>query len=288
MRKVRISFSPLLSWGPIMIANAEGFFRDEGIEIEYVTTLSSQEELVALVTGDIDVMPGPMHASFLSAIAQGAKIKIVAGQGDLAKDGCTYFGIVRKRSSAPPSKMRRVRASNDGLTRFITARMLQSAGVDIKHLEVMKLPDAVLARSLESGSIDAAAASEPSLTRLKSAGTMWLAAEKVLPDFQWGTIAFGERLLSGDRDTGARFLRAYRRGVLQYQQGKTARNVAIISKETGEAPRIIRDACWLPFRSDLRVRWESVDEFQAWASKEGIMERTLSRGQTMDSGFLTQ
>ncbi|HEX6573882.1 MAG TPA: ABC transporter substrate-binding protein [Gemmatimonadaceae bacterium] len=285
---MRVSFSPLLSWGPIMIANAEGFFRDEGLAVEFVGTLSSQEELVALVTGNIDVQPGPTHTNFLSAIAQGAKIRIVAGQGDLAADGCTYYGIVRSRKSQSDSSIKRVRASNDGLSRYVTARMLNSAGIDIDRLDVMKLPDAVLMRSLETGSIDAAAASEPSLTRLKSVGTLWLSGEKTLPDLQWGTIAFGERLLYRDRDTGVRFLRAYRRGVAQYAQGKTDRNVAIIAKETGESPDIIRSACWLPFRADLRVNWESLDAFQKWANKAGLMEHTLSREQAIDSTFLTQ
>ena len=288
MQKIRISFSPLLSWGPIMIANAEGFFREEGIEIEYVSTLSAQEELVAVITGDIDVMPGPIHTAFLSAIDQGAKIRMVAAQGQLKRDGCTYYGIVRRRNAAADSAIKRVRASTDGVTRFATARMLQSAGLDIGRLEVMRLPDAVLARSLENGSIDAVAASEPTLTRLKNYGTLWLAAEKAIPDFQWGAIVFGERLLGKDRETGSRFLRAYRKGIAQYQQGKTARNVAIITKETGETPDLIREACWLPFDSDLRVRSESLAEFQAWATKEGLMERALSRNDAIDSTFLSQ
>ena len=285
--KVRISVSHLLTWGPIMIANAEGFFRDEGVEVEYVNALNAQEDLVALVTGDLDVMSGPTHAAFLSAIAQGAKIKIVAGQGFLARDGCTFFGVVRRRDLAPDSSIRRLRASRDGLTRFITERMLEGVGVDIKKLDVMRVPDAVTVRNLESGSIDAVASGEPTLTRLKSVGTLWLAAEKAVPDFQWGTIAFGERLLYKDRDTGTRFLRAYSRGVAQYLQGKTDRNVAVIAKETGDTPDLIRKACWLPFRSDLRVNWQSVEEFQAWAKKEGLVQHLLSRDQAMDSTFLS-
>jgi ABC-type nitrate/sulfonate/bicarbonate transport system substrate-binding protein len=166
--------------------------------------------------------------------------------------------------------------------------MLDKESIEMKRLDVMKLPDPVLSQSLESGSIDAVAASEPTLTRLKSVGSLWLSAEKALPDFQWGTIAFGERLLYRDRETGARFLHAYRRGVVQYQQGKTDRNVAIISSETGETPELIRAACWLPFRSDLRVNWESIREFQAWANKEGIMEHTLTLDQAMDSTFLSE
>ena len=287
LKKVRVSFSPLLSWGPLMIAQAEGFFEEEGIQVEFVPSLASEEELVALVTGDIDVDPGPLHAGFFSAISHGAKVRLVAGQGYLASDGCTYYGIVRRPAfdSLSPD-IKRIRASQDGVTRFATLRMLNKQGVDVRRLEMMRLPDAVLAGSLRSGAIDAAAASEPALTRLKRVGPLWLSAQVALPDLQWGVIAFSERLLYRERETGERFLRAYSRGVAQYRQGKTDRNVAIISEATSEPPEIIREACWLPFREDSRINWSSIAEFQEWARSEGFLERTLSADQAWDSTSL--
>ena len=282
--KIRVSVSHLLTWAPIMIADAEGFFRDEGVELEYVMPGSAQEDLVAFLSGNVDVMSGPIHSAFFSAITHGAKVKIVAGQGFLARDGCTFYGIVRK---ADNSSIKRLRASRDGYTRYIAARMLETAGIDINKLDVMRVPDPVALRSFEKGSIDAIATSEPLLTRLESVGTLWLTAEKIVPDFQWGAISFGERLLYKDRETGLRFLRAYSRGVAQYQQGKTERNVAIISKELGDSPDLIRKACWIAFRPDLRVNWQSIEEFQEWAKREGLQQQIVSRDQAMDSTFLT-
>ena len=282
--KVRLSVSHLLNWAPIMIAKDEGFFHDEGVDVEFVNQLTSQEDLVALLSGDLDVLSGPTRGSFFSAISQGAKIKIVAGAGFLARDGCTFYGIVR-RPDRPTVK--RLRASREGLSRFITSRMLERVGIDINTLNVMRVPDPVAVRSLEKGSIDAIAAAEPLLTRMKSIGPVWLAAEKIVPDFQFSTITFGERLLYKDRETGARFLRAYNRGVAQYLEGKTERNVAIIAKATGEAPDLIRRACWLPMRSDLSVNWQSLEEFQTWAKKEGLIQHILTRDQVIDSTFVS-
>jgi NitT/TauT family transport system substrate-binding protein len=288
LSKVRLSISHQMSWAPIMIAQAEGFFREEGIDVEYVMIPSAQETLVGLVTGSLDVLSGPTHASFFSAIQQGAKIKIVASQGILARDGCTYFGIVRRRDLAPNANIKRMRASRDGLSRFVTTRMLETAGVDINKIDVTQVLDPVALSSLRSGTLDAVAAGQPGLTRLQSVGTSWLAAEKIVPDFQWGTISFGERLLYKDRDTGARFLRAYKRGVEQYEQGKTERNVAIIAKETGQPPEIIRSACWISYPPDLHVNWRSIEEFQAWAKKEGLLKNILPRDQAMDTTFLAE
>lgn len=287
LRPLRVSFSPHISFGPLMIAQAEGFFRDEGLAVEFVTTMEPEETLVALVTGDIDVRPGTLHTGFLSAIAQGAPIRIVAGLGTLARDGCTYFGIVLRPgldpSGAPP--VRRLRTSHEGVTRYVTSRMLASRGVSLQGMETLRLPEAVMASSLASGAIDAGAASEPVLPRLAEVGPLWTAAQDAVPDFQWGVVMFGERLLVRERDTGARFLRAYQRGVEQYRLGKTDRNVAIITEGTGDTPERIRQACWLAFTPDARVNWASVADFQDWAKAEGFMEVTVGRDAAVDSAF---
>jgi len=288
-RKVRVAFLPHLSWGPMMIADAEGFFKAEGLDVEMVSALRSEESLAALVTGDIDVRPGPLHAGFLSAVAQGAKIRITAGQGELAPDGCTYYAIV-VRPGLEPSRatpIRKMRVSQDGATRYIVSRMLEPHGIDMKSVETIRLPEAVMVTSLQQGSIDAVAVSEPALTRTAKVGKVWIRAQDAVPDFQWGVVAFGERLLYKEPETGRRFMRAYNRGVEQYREGKTARNVAIIAAATGESEALTREACWPTFRAGSGIEWASIAQFQQWANTEGLMEHTLTREQVWDSTFVT-
>jgi NitT/TauT family transport system substrate-binding protein len=287
--KLRVALSIHLSWGPLMIAQEEGFFRDEGIEVEFVTAQRPDETLVGLVTGDLDVRPGPLSAGFLSAIAQGAPIKMVAGQGNLVPNTCTYYGIVLRKGldTAGTPNIRRIRASQDGATRFVVNHMLASRKMDIDDVETIRIPESVMQVALENGSLDAVAVSEPALTRLKKVGTMWMSGEDHVPDFQWAAIAFGERLLTRDRDAGMRFIRAYQRGVEQYRQGKTDRNVEIISRATFETPEHTREVCWPAFAADSRINWESIAAFQTWANAEGIMERSVTRDQAFDSLFIT-
>ncbi len=270
-----------------MIAQAEGYFKAEGLDVEFVTTMSSDDALVALVTGDIDVRPGPIHPGFLSAIAQGARIKMVAGQGVLAAGACPYYGIVVRQGldTARAAAFHRIRASTDGMTRYIVDRMLASRGVALEALETVHLPDAVLAHSLENGAVDAVAASEPNLSRIRQLGTLWVSGNDVLPDLQWGVVAFGERLLE-DRDTAMRFLRAYRRGVVRFNEGKTPRNVEILAEHTGQTPEVTRAACWPVFHEDLRINWNHIDEFQRWARAQKLMEHVVSRDQVIDSTFM--
>jgi NitT/TauT family transport system substrate-binding protein len=285
-RRVRLSFNPHISWAPLMIAQEEGFFADEGLDVEFVQALQSEETLVALVTGDIDVRPGPIHAAFLSAVAQGARVKVAAGMGVLDPAGCTYYGIVLRPGFDTTKAIARLRTSHDGVTRYITSRMLAHRNAVLDDVETVRVPDAVLAVALETGAMDAAAVSEPALTRLLAKGALWASAQDALPGFQWSVLAFGERFLERDRDTGERFLRAYHRAVAQYRQGKTERNVAIIAEGTGETPEHTRAACWPTFTEDSGVNWESIAEFQAWANAQGFMARSITMAQGLDTSLV--
>ena len=287
LTKVRVSMRKHLSWGPLMIAQAEGFFREEGLEIEEVTTQRPQESLVALVTGDLDVMPGPLHAGFLSAIGRGASVRIAGGMGNLGPQ-CTYFGIVLRKgldTTGTPS-IKRARVGQDGGSRYLAETMFGSRKVFLKDIESVYLPEAVMATALESGSLDAIAVSEPSLLRLTKLGTLWLKGEDAVPGFQWAVIAFGDRLLNRDRETGMRFMRAYQRGVDQYLKGKTDRNVAIIAAATGETVEHTREVCWPDFDPRSRINWESIAAFQAWASAQGHLLKVLSQNEAFDSAFV--
>ncbi len=283
-RRVRVSFERHLGWSPLMVAQAEGYFRDEGLEVELVPAMSSEETLVALITGDIDVRPGPIHAAFLSAVARGAPVKIAAGSGVLDPNGCTYFGIVLRPgldSSGTPA-IRRLRTSIDGSTRYIVERMLAGRGMSLDRIETIRVEDFVLAMSLVNGSLDAAAITEPALTRVSRTGTLWLSGQDAAPWYQWSVLAVGERFLVRDRDTGVRFMRAWHRAVAQLREGKTDRNVSILATGAGETTDHTRAACWPTFTADSGVNWGSIDEFQHWARSRGFMEQTVTREQALD------
>ena len=87
LRKVRVLMQPHVSYAPLMIAFDEGFFRDEGLDVEPVTSIQNDETLVALVSGDLDVRPGPLSSGFLAAVAQGAKIRVERSKWDLERFG---------------------------------------------------------------------------------------------------------------------------------------------------------------------------------------------------------
>ena len=72
---------PFLSYAPFFVAQAEGFFADEGLEVEFVSISRAAVALPALVHGDIDVFAARVMPSFLNLIARGGQIRFVASKG---------------------------------------------------------------------------------------------------------------------------------------------------------------------------------------------------------------
>jgi len=288
-RKLTITYTTHLSWGPVMIAKEEGFFSEEGLDVTFVHLPRSEESLVALLSGDVDAVLGPLGPGLFTTIARGGVVRIVAGMNYLARDGCTYHGVVLRPGLTPARaahRLGRLDVGRDGTSRYLTDRMLAMQGIELDTLDTVKLPTAVIEHSLQTGAVDAADLTEPTLTRASRHGTLWLRSQDATPDFQWATVNFGERLLHKDRETGVRFLVAYRRGIEQFSAGKTAHNLDLLQRATQEDREVLEQSCWPAFRADARVNLESLLGYQQWALKHGYLDRPAAQAQLWDSSFV--
>ena len=62
---LKINSSPLTSFAPIFIAEAEGYFTEFGLKMEYVTFNKSTDAVPLVITGDLDVFAGSINAAIL-------------------------------------------------------------------------------------------------------------------------------------------------------------------------------------------------------------------------------
>jgi hypothetical protein len=81
-------------------------------------------------------------------------------------------------------------------------------------------------------------------------------------------------------------MRAYLRGVARYSEGKTERNVAIISRYTKLPPEIVRRACWPRIAADGAIDPAGVTPFLAWARNAGYMEKDVPLEAWWNPSFL--
>lgn len=295
--KLKSIVGPYISFAPWQIAEGEGFFAKEGLQVEFVKIIDSVEALPTLIKGDLDVMADVFYPSYLNAIARGAKIKIVADRGYLSPTGCTYSAIMARRTLVEEGKLnnisqlkgRRVAVTQvASIMGYFLEKILNQEGLTLADVEPVSLPLPARIAAFEKGSIDITFVSEPWISRMLESGhsVIWKPAHYLIPNHQLGFLMYGPTLLEKNPDAGKKFMVAYLKAIRQYNQGKTKRNLEIVAKHTGLAQELLQKCCWQAFRNDSKINIESVLDYQSWALRKGFLDKVVPPDQFWDPSFV--
>jgi len=293
---ITMAISHNMGYGPIYIAEAEGFFSGYGIQINYVNIDKSSEAIALLVSSDIDVYASSLNTGLINVLSQDPNIKVVADRGHTKAGDCTYMGLVVRKdlydsgevTSATDLKGRIISATNSGSSGFILSSYLAQGGLTLDDVELTNLPNTAYLDALNNKSIDAIMGVEPSVTSMLENGNsvQLVGAQEVFDVYQTGVVAFGKKLYKDDPDLGVRFLAAYLKGVRQYNEGKTDRNVQILAENSGESEKVVKDSCWISIRQDGTIDFSGIGPLQNWSLENGFLEKTVTLEQFYDPSLL--
>jgi NitT/TauT family transport system substrate-binding protein len=294
LTKVRINLNPTVAYAPFMIAKDEGFFADEGIDVELVR-VDANSALVAVTTGELDVMAGPIRSGMFNVMLRDPRVRVVADRGRLAPSDCIVEAF-----AAPLPIMKRIAAKGGdlrgetfalirgGFTEFMVDRFLAMKKLTRKDVSFIQIPPGDSAASAKRPIEAIRYVQEPNLSNGLSKGMyqVLMPGEQVAPMQQHGFVVYGRRLLRDDPELGHRFMRAYLRGVRRYSEGKTKRNVAIISAHTQLPASLIEHSCWLPIANDGRVEMASTQALLDWSLAQGYLDAQVPLEKWWDPRFV--
>lgn len=295
--KVKAVVLPFISYAPFFIAQEEGYFAEQGLEVEFVRLTGDAAPIPMLLQGELDVSTLQVESGFINAIAGGGMLKAVADKGYLAADQeCTAYGLLAKSdlvdagALAEPAALQGRQFAIEPLTAegYYIETLLNTTGLTLDDIETTQFPPSALAEAFANGAVDVAHIGEPWITRIVRTGhaALWLPAQEVIPDFQWVMITYGPTLLQENPTAGQHFMVAYLKAVRQYNQGKTARNLEILAKYTELAPDLLQEACWPAIRDSGEITVQSMLDFQAWAAAKGLLDGTITEEQFWDPSFI--
>lgn len=282
---IKVSRLPFLSFAPYFIAEAEGYFEKQGLDVEFVSFKRGADAMTAFGTGDIDVWAGATSVGILS-ITDKIKAQIVANRGVFVSGGCGYTGFLVKSDLLDEGKIKKpadiaglnvVQDRPGGLRDYLLHALLEQNGMTLKDINVHSVPDSVLIKVFQEGSIDVGAVGEPRMTKIIKTGAAkrWMMDSELLPNYAFGVIAFGDRLLNKEPDVGVRFIAGYLNAVKQYMEGKTERNVKILANATGLDPALLEDACWPDLNPDGSIDVAQIMDMQKWAVANDYLEAVI-------------
>jgi NitT/TauT family transport system substrate-binding protein len=295
MTTVKVAYSPTTANAPLYIAKEEGYFAQQGINVELESYQSSTAALPGLINGDIAVSGGALTSGLYNAMAKGAHVRIVADKGRIGSPGyCNSTALLVRRAlfengsvrSIADLKGRKIMAINDQEYGIIHALSLGNLTMGDVGMVKMDYPSGVVA--LKNGAVDAGFLTEPYITKALNTGdaVILLPGTEYYQDFPL-PLYYGPAFLDKDPELGRRFMVAYLQGVKEYNAGKTERNLAILQNYTKLDRDLLNQSCWLPVAENGTLPHKPVMDYMNWLNSNGMISGQLSEEQIFDMSYVT-
>lgn len=235
--KVVIGVLPFTSSGPVFLAADRGYFRDEGLQVEFTFFQAAPPIAVAAASDDVTFGVTALTAAAYALAAEG-RLKLVAGQAQ-EKNG--YSGnlilVAKAAHDGGIDQLDELFAEPFGLTQmgspshYQLGQLADAHGVAAADLDIrafQTLPNLVAA--LKSGSVTWAIIAPPIATDLIDAGAVAsLGPYSDHASFQFGAVLASTGTIDRSPDLVRAFLRAYAKGLSDY--------AAIVQQPDSEAAR---------------------------------------------------
>jgi NitT/TauT family transport system substrate-binding protein len=224
--QVRIGIARTMSDVGYYVADAKGFFRDEGIEVAMTPFNSAAQMMAPLGVGELDVGGGTVSAGFYNSIARGIATRIVADQSSM-KPGYGYSSLVVRKDLVDSGRYKTLKdlkgmkvaigapgtGTASALNETLKLGGLRYSDVDVVYLGFPEHLPAFLNKG-----IDAAISNEPTMTLEieQGAAARIIGNDVTYPDQQTTVVFYSERFAKSRRELAERFMRAYLRGIRLY------------------------------------------------------------------------
>src|SRR5438105_121466 len=208
------------------VADKKGYFRQEGIKVEFTEFDSGAKMVGPLGTGQLDVGAGSVSAGLYNAVARGIDIKIVADKGSTPPGYGFQPLLVRKDlvdsgrfKTLKDLKGMKIAGSAPGSASTSTLNeALKQGGLKYSDVErvFMGFPQHVAA--LQNKAVDAAMTTEPSATRAVQSGAAVrvMGDDQIYPNHQLAVVLYSGDFATRQPEIARRFMRAYLKGVRDY------------------------------------------------------------------------
>lgn len=294
---LKIGIMPYLSNTVFLIAQEEGYFAEQGLNIEFVQFTNSADLVPMLLADEIDVGAPGINAALFNAATRGGNLKVILPLTDFKVKECASIGYVAraedvetgiwadKQSWAEADLVISLQALNS-VPGFVLAKALEGSGVTIDEMNVVIVDVPAQQEALRSGQVDIVYAIEPNITRLTADGDIALLdnAEQYAPGLASSVIAVGPKVYD-DPDVANRFAIAYLKAVRHFLQGSTPANVQYAVQLSGLDPALVAQICWSEASPTGSLNIDSLDEYQAFLVQRELLDEVVDLNSFIDTSF---
>ena len=300
--KMRIGIVPLISSGPIFIAEARKYFEKVKLDVDIQYFKDGALAMPALVAGELDATATTLNAGLFNAFAKGAPYKLVLDRG-MEKPGSGSMTIAASNAMVEagmttPAKMAVLKGKKiaiqapGSIDQYLFGRGLEKLGLnprsDVEWSAGLGYPDMV--KAMGAGQTDAANIPVPLgfLVERNNFGKLVFSGWDIEPDTQLACWAMSQKYLEANKSAAARFAMAHTYAGRLFNKaaaGKDADVIKIVSEATKVPANLIEAAAprWTWFFEDGKPNIAScMAQGKFWTDTMKLVSGSVTEQQLFD------
>lgn len=297
--KVRVVHVPVLIFAPLYVAMERGYFAQQGIEVELVTTPGGVSSFAVLAGGRAEVVIGGLGAALFNAAARGLDFKVV-GPVHMERPPVSTPLVVSKKvydageiRAVKDLRGRRVSVNVLGsATEFWLHAALLKGGLTIDDVELVAVNFPEVPAALANGAIAAGLLGEPLATLAEERGQVVRLSEDFVDGVQVTAVYYSGDFIRRQGDLAVGFMVAFLRAARDlYGDGYRRDDIArIVEKYTGVPAAVVQKARPPFHEPNGRMNFNDFKRLQEFFRKRGSLtyERPLEPAAYIDTTFVRQ
>jgi NitT/TauT family transport system substrate-binding protein len=285
---LKLAVLPILDALPIYVADAQGYFGDAGIKIEFVPVASAAEGDQVMQAGQVDGMINDLISTVLYN-KDTQKIAVIRFERIAAPDYAQYSVLASKKSGitgVEGLKGVEIGISQGTVIEYLTQRVLEHAGLsvaDIKTTHIPRMSDRM--QMLAEGQLRAATLPEPFASLAVQSGAAVVISDATLPEVGTSEISFSVKTLKAKPETVKKFLAAIEKATADVNNNPDRWNRLLTDRKLVPAPLIGKFR--LPKFPTASVPSEAqLKDVQAWMMDKGVTKAEVAYRKLVDASYL--
>jgi NitT/TauT family transport system substrate-binding protein len=201
---------------PLFIADAMGYYAEQGLKVKFVRFDSAAKMIPSLGSGEVDVGSGATSAGLYNAVKRGINIKIVSDKARNAP-GYGFEAILARSDLVDSGKVKSLKdfkglkvamSANGNSENAIMSYALVKNGLTYNDIDQVFLgfPNQIAAYANKA--IDASLTVEPTTTELLQSGAAKkiVGIDEVIPDCQTAVVFYSPKFVETRPDNAQKFM----------------------------------------------------------------------------------
>ena len=284
---LKLALLPIIDAFPYYVAEAYGYFEDEGVPVKAVPVASALDRDQLMQSGAVDGMLNEL-ASAAMFNSQTVKVKVVASCRASQK-GYPLFRVL----AAPDSNLKTpanlagvpIGVSKNTIIEYVTDRLLAAQGLKTQQVVKRSIP-AIPERYqlLMNGQIQAATLPDPLAASAMASGAHLVIDDSLYPLISVSVLSFSKEAVTKKMSPIRGFLKAWNRGAADINAAPDAARSLLLEKI--RVPKNVQASYAIPpFEVQQIPAEEQWNDVMAWMTEKGLLDAPLDYNGSVSHDF---